>query len=336
MGGTKVVSDFEHQGRGSRRDRALERFSGAPAQSATAQSGAQGWFNMSNLPRFIVIGLGTIAALFGLTILFGSWYTIDQRERGVILRYGRLIGIATPGLNFKWPLIDGVVKISLEQQIALYNKLNTYSRDQQPADIDVSVNFRVIENGVDELYINFGSINGFKDRRITPKVLEELKTVFGRYNAATAIQERGKLNAEVRAAIIKAIATDGASPVVISDVQIGNIDFSDAYEKSIEQRMLAEVEVQRVLQNAEREKATALITVTRAKAEADAIRARAQADADAIRLRGEAQAAAIKARAEALGQNPNLVSLVQAERWDGKLPTTMLPGGAVPMLGLNR
>ena len=34
----------------------------------------------------------------------------------------------------------------------------------------------------------------------------------------------------------------------------------------------------------------------------------------------------------ALGTNPNLVTLTQAERWDGKLPVTMVPGGALPML----
>ena len=253
----------------------------------------------------------------------------------MILRYGRLIGTAMPGLNFKLPWIDSVVKISLEQQIVKYDKLNSYSRDQQPADIWVSVNFRVIESQVDELYVDYGGINGFVDRRITPKVQEELKTVFGTYNAATAIQQRAKLNADVRSAINKALASEGQqSPILIVDVQISNIDFSDAYEKSIEQRMLAEVEVQRVLQNVEREKATALITVTQAQAKADATRAQAQAEADAIRLRGEAQALAIRARAEALGQNPLLIQLTQAERWNGTLPTTMIPGGAVPMLGL--
>jgi uncharacterized membrane protein YqiK len=77
------------------------------------------------------------------------------------------------------------------------------------------------------------------------------------------------------------------------------------------------------------------IVVTKATAEANAVRQRAQAEADAIRLRGEAQASAIRARAAALGDNPNLVGLVQAEKWDGKLPVTMLPGGAVPMLNLD-
>jgi hypothetical protein len=29
-------------------------------------------------------------------------------------------------------------------------------------------------------------------------------------------------------------------------------------------------------------------------------------------------------------------NLVQAEKWDGKLPVTMIPGGAIPMLNLQR
>ena len=290
---------------------------------------------MFDIKRLVSLGLAAAVVLFGLTILFGSWYTIDQRERGVILRNGRVIGVATPGLNFNFPIFDSVVRISLEQRIMEYKKLNSYSRDQQNADIDMSVNFRVIESQVDELYTDYGSIQGFIDRRITPKVLEELKNVFGTYNAATAVQQRAKLNADVQSAITKAIAADGRSPILIGTVQISNIDFSQAYERAIEQRMLAEVEVQRILQNVEREKATALITVTQAQAKADATLAQAKAEADAIRLRGDAQAAAIRARAEALGQNPHLVALVQAERWDGRLPTTMIPGGATPMLSIG-
>ena len=102
--------------------------------------------------------------------------------------------------------------------------------------------------------------------------------------------------------------------------------------------MLAEVEVQKLQQNAEREKVQAQITVTQATAKANAVRAEAQAAADALRLNGEAratniritgdaEAAAIEARAKALGTNPNLVTLVQAERWNGVLPTTM-PGSS--------
>lgn len=274
-----------------------------------------------------------VAAFFtAVTTLFGSWYTIDQGERGVLLRNGAVTGVAGPGLGFKMPIVDDIVTFSVQDRIVTYERLAAYSRDQQPADMQVSVNYRLVPEQVVDIYSRFGSEEAVVARLIQPRVMSELKTVFGRFNAVTAIQERERLNAEVRAAIAEAVA----GPVIITGVQIENLDFSDAYEASIEQRMLAEVEVQRLRQNAEREKVQAEITVTQATAKADAVRAQAQADADAIKLRGEAEAQAIRARGEALRDNPNLVGLVQAERWNGQLPTTMVPGGAVPMLGLNR
>jgi regulator of protease activity HflC (stomatin/prohibitin superfamily) len=116
-------------------------------------------------------------------------------------------------------------------------------------------------------------------------------------------------------------------------VQIENIDFSPEYIKSVEARMQAEV--QRLRQNLERERVQAEIVVTQAKAQADRVRLEAQANADAIKLRGSAEADAIDARGKALAGNPALVNLVQAEKWDGKLPATMVPGGALPMLNVQ-
>jgi regulator of protease activity HflC (stomatin/prohibitin superfamily) len=133
----------------------------------------------------------------------------------------------------------------------------------------------------------------------------------------SAIQERERLNLEALAAVQNAVGIS----VTIESLQIENIDFSDAYEQSIEQRMLAEVEVQRVRQNLERERIQAEIVETQARAEATA-----------ITLRGEAEASAINARGQALRDNPNLVLLVQAEKWNGVLPTTMLPNGTVPII----
>ncbi len=54
-------------------------------------------------------------------------------------------------------------------------------------------------------------------------------------------------------------------PVVIDGVQIENIDFSDAYEKSIEDRMKAEVAIATRKQNLETEKIQAQIAVTQAQ-----------------------------------------------------------------------
>lgn len=281
----------------------------------------------------VVVG-GSIAALVGivaLTVVGGSWYTVGEGYRGVALRNGAVIGTAEPGLGFKMPIIDSVVDISIQSQAQMYENVLVYSRDQQTAGLALSVNYRFSADQVETIYREYGGESGVISRLLDRQVLEEVKNVFGKFNAVTAIQERERLAAEVQMAIQTAVI----GPIIVESVQIENIDFSDAYENSIEQRMLAEVEVQRVQQNAEREKVTAEITVIQAQAEADAQLARATAEAEATRIRGDAEASAIRARGEALRDNPSLIDLVQAERWNGALPTTMIPGQTVPFMNVG-
>jgi regulator of protease activity HflC (stomatin/prohibitin superfamily) len=286
-------------------------------------------------PMIVGWALIAVVALIGLTIVFGSWYTIDQTQRGILLRNGAFVEVVQPGLHFKWPWIDSVSKIDMQTHTFTWNKMEAYSADQQPANLKVSVTLHVASDKVPEMYARFrGDQQGAVDRIIAPHVNEKVKVVFGQYTAARAISARGQLNSDSARALTEAIAYD---PVfVIESVQIEDISFSQDYIKSVEQRMQAEVEVQRLRQNLEREKVQAEIVVTQATARANAVRAQAQAEADAIRLRGDAEASAIGARGKALGDNPNLVALVQAEKWDGKLPTTMVPGASVPMVALGK
>ena len=266
-------------------------------------------------------GVAVIVGLIALFILGGSFYTIDAGERGVILRNGKVVGTAEPGLSFKLPIVDSVREITVQTQARVYEKVMVYSRDQQNANLQVSVNYRLATDQVEKIYSEFGGQEGIVTRLLDRQVPEEVKNVFGRFNAVTAIQERARLGMEIQEAIQKA---SNNSMMIVESVQVENIDFSDAYEKSIEQRMLAEVEVQKVQQNAEREKVQAEILVIQAKAEADA-----------KKLQGEAEAYAINARGKALRDNPALIELVQAEKWDGKLPTTMVPGQAVPFINVK-
>src|SRR5436190_9430801 len=289
--------------------------------------------------------IGTIAAIVVVLIIAaGSWYTVDQTERGVLLRNGAVVGTAQPGLGFKIPMIDSVEKVSVKTATYTWDKMNSYSYDQQPADLKISVTLRAAPEKVADLYAKFGRLQAAVNQVVSPAVHQQVKIVFGRYTAVKAIQERGALNNAIRDAITASLKDDAM--IIIESVQLENIEFSANYLHSIEQRMLADAEVQQLQQNAEREKVQAQITVTQANAKANAVRAEAQANADAtrlngearatnIKLTGEAEAAAIEARGKALGNNPNLVTLVQAERWNGVLPTTMVPGSAVPFVSVK-
>ncbi len=262
-------------------------------------------------------------------VIFGCIYTVDEGERAVVLRNGRLVEVAEPGLGFKWPLIESAKTISIRNHAIKFGGVDAYTHDQQPAKLVVSATYHVPATGVRSLYSLYGSLENMEDRLISRQLPTQVENVFGQYTAISVVKDRAlfvkDLNDAVRAAIKD-------SPVIIDSVQVENIDFSAAYEKSIEDRMDAEVKIATRRQNLETEKVNAEITVTKAKAEADSRLAAAKAEAEAVRLTGLAEAESIRARGEALRQNPQVVNLTTAQRWDGKLPDTMIPGGTVPFV----
>ncbi|MBT1154400.1 prohibitin family protein [Aminobacter anthyllidis] len=278
-----------------------------------------------------IAAFGASAALLAI-LSFGSFYVVDQGERGVVTRNGAILAVNEPGLGFKMPIMDGVTYIDVRSKAKTYDSVMAYSADQQTATLAVSINYSIPGDKAGIVYAEYGNEDNLLSRLVERKLMAQVKNVFGQYNAARAITERAKLNADIQIALQEAVE----GPVVIEAVQIENIDFSDTYEAKIEERMSAEIEVQKLKQNLEREKVQATIRVTQAGAEADATRAQAEADADAARLRGEAEADAIKAKGAALRDNPTLIELTAAERWNGTLPTTMVPGGATPFLNVGK
>lgn len=275
---------------------------------------------------------GGLLAVLLLIVLMGSWYTVNETERGVLLRNGALVGVVEPGLSFKIPLIETVKRISVQSNATTYQGLQAYSKDQQTATLNVSVSWHVVPAEVGKVYMQYQDLDGLVSRLISRQVPTQVENVFGQYNAVSAVQNRGKFVADVT----KAIRDSVTGPVVIDGVQVENIDFSDDYERSIALRMKAEVEVKTREQMLATEQVEAQIVVTRAQADADSKVAQAKADAEATRLRGSAEADAIKAKTLALSSNPMLIELTKAERWDGKLPTTVLPNGTLPFIDASK
>src|SRR2546429_9308052 len=92
------------------------------------------------MPRGII---GAIVAVIVIVIIAaGSWYTVDQTERGVRLRYGATIGTAQPGLGFKIPPLDSVEKVSVKPITYSCDKMNSYSYDHQPAGLKITCTLR--------------------------------------------------------------------------------------------------------------------------------------------------------------------------------------------------
>jgi regulator of protease activity HflC (stomatin/prohibitin superfamily) len=292
-------------------------------QVGTAKTGGGGW-GIWGIGKWI--GIGFVVLILAIIFSASPFFTVEQGEAGVVLRFGKVVNVASPGLNFKLPIVDRVTHMSTRTEKRVYDKVLSYSRDVQEASIRVSVNYRVPFDKIDDVYSRYG-VN-YAERVIDPVVPDRLKKVFGQYQAQTVVSDRVRLSQQIEESI-KTSVPDG---ILIDSVQFENIDFSANYVKAIEAAAQAEAQVRQSRYELEREKVEAEKRIVQAQAQAQQIRERATAEADAIRLRGLAEAQAIAAKAKAFIDNPAYANLIAVERWNGTLPHTMLPGSALPFI----
>jgi regulator of protease activity HflC (stomatin/prohibitin superfamily) len=131
----------------------------------------------------------------------------------------------------------------------------------------------------------------------------------------TTAEEMIKRRPEV-AQKIEEILTEKLNPrgIIVEQVSIVNFKFSEQFTSAIENKVTAE---QIRLKN--------VIDLETARLTRDQQIAKAQGEAESIRI-----------RADALKQNPQLVQMTMAERWDGKLPTIMMGNsGATPLFDMS-
>ena len=279
---------------------------------------------------FLSVPIIIIGVILVLVWLAWPFRTIDQGEVGVKLRWGQAVSVLQPGFNIVVPGMEHVVLLSTRTLKRTYEKVNTYSRDIQQADNLISVNYRIDPAKAIDIYSRYGE--SYAASIIDPVIYKRFKEVFGGYDAADIVNQRAKLGKEVE----QSIQQNMPPGIIIEGVQIENIDFAPTYVEAIEAAATAEAAVRKAKQELEQKKVDAEKVVVQANADAEARIAQAKAESEAIRLRGDAEAAAIQAKAAALRDNPSYVALTAAEKWDGKLPQTMVPGSAVPFVTVPR
>ena len=94
------------------------------------------------------LGLLGFAAVLVLSTIFGSFFTVTTAEVAVVVRFGKFLRIAEPGLSWKVPFIDGVAgRVSLRvNQITL--TMETKTKDNVFVTIPISVQNRVRPDAV--------------------------------------------------------------------------------------------------------------------------------------------------------------------------------------------
>ncbi len=88
--------------------------------------------------------IGWALPLLGLLLVFNSFKLVDERQRGVVLRFGKFERIMTPGANFKWPWpVESVIIIDATKIESLDDQVRVLTKDENIVDIKFNAQYQV-------------------------------------------------------------------------------------------------------------------------------------------------------------------------------------------------
>ena len=92
-------------------------------------------------------GFGAILAIAAILVvgyvIYQSFYTVDEQERAVVLRFGEYNRTENPGLRFKVPLIDTVNKVRVTSIRTAESSGQMLTQDENLVTVDLQVQYRV-------------------------------------------------------------------------------------------------------------------------------------------------------------------------------------------------
>ena len=283
--------------------------------------------------KLAVTGSVIIAVIIILAIFAGTCIrSVPTGYTGILTTFGKVensnleagVHVIAPWQNIV--LMDNrVQKQSMDTQ--------AFSSDIQQVDVSLTVTYTINKAAAANLYQKVGL--NYYDSIIYPQLMENTKTVFANYTAEGLIETRDELAMKVTDMMRTDVSDYG---IDIANVAIENIDFSDSFTDAIEAKQVATQELQQA--QTQQEQAT-----MEAKAAAERQRIAAEAEAAVAKIEADAEAYAITARAVAEAEaneklaasiTAELTEYIQAQLWDGKLPSTFVGSAdAMPVLSVE-
>jgi regulator of protease activity HflC (stomatin/prohibitin superfamily) len=274
----------------------------------------------------------TVLGFVVLLVLFSSFVIVDSGRVGVVRTLGAVQPIALPeGFHIKKPFIDSIEQIDVRLRKA-ENEAGAASKDLQVVQTRVAVQYSLTADVTPLTFQKIGPRSIVESTLINPAIMESVKAITALYTAEQLVTKRAEVKNNIQRAIEEFINTTleqkGVSGALsLANVAITDFDFSSEFNRAIEEKVKAE-------QEALKAKNEKLRRVTQAEAAAAERELAADAEAYQIEAASRARAEAIRREAEALKDNPELIQLRIAEKWNGQLPQ-VTGEGALPLLNID-
>ena len=259
----------------------------------------------------IALGVLTGVAIILISIGISAFTVISAGHTGVQVTLGEVNPLPlTEGVHFVNP-ISSIKDVDVRLQKAELKGANAGTKDLQVVHTDIVVNYRLDPLKVPHIYKEYGL--NVDEKVLGPGINEAFKSVTGHYTSEELVTKRDLVSQEILQHLITKMAPFN---IAVSNISLVNFGFSQAYQQAIEDKVISAQKTAKAQQDLERIKVEANSRI-------------AQAD-------GEAKAIAIQAAAIQSNGGANYVQLQWIEKWDGKLPTTVLGGDTKTLMNIGK
>jgi regulator of protease activity HflC (stomatin/prohibitin superfamily) len=223
-----------------------------------------------------------------------SFHTTQDGSVSVVKRLGKIVEVKQPGTNFGLWITDKYQKYDTKVRELTIDTM-AYSSDAQQMTLSIKFQYQIMSDKAVEIAREYGSLKAL-ETRMQSVVTEKTKSEMSKSTAMEIISNRASLSPNV-----EAIVKDNLGKkyyVSVEKVSITNIDFSDAFENAVEEKMIAEQKQLKAKYEAE-----AKIVTAEATAKANELLERTLTD--------------------------KILQEMYLKRWDGKLPQVVTNGNAM-------
>lgn len=253
--------------------------------------------------------LVVLIVVVALILIINSFSVVNEGFIGVKYRFGKIVNSSlTAGLNFHIPFIEEIRPVDIREQVYEV-QTDAYTSDTQTVnELKLKLNYCYDGTQLPEIIRTIG-IENVESKLLVPNVAKISKDEIGKVKAEDLVQNRSTVQNAIYESLKSTLENQG---VIVSAFAIENISFDDAFEQSIQAKVIAAQDALK-MQNktAEREEEAKQKVIA------------AQAEADSQKIRADAEAYAIEAVQKQLQNSPNYIDYMKIQNWDGKLPAAV-------------
>src|ERR1700723_1506076 len=93
-----------------------------------------------------------VVAFFVLSIFLGSFFTVETAQVAIVQRLGKIARVAGPGLNWKTPYLETVVR-RLSMKVQQFDvQVETKTQDNVFVQIPVSIQYKIMPDAVEAAF----------------------------------------------------------------------------------------------------------------------------------------------------------------------------------------